>query len=187
VLSTQDYQAAADMLRCPLASVQAVAEVEAPRGGFDPDGDPRTLFEGHHFHKWTQGCYDLTHPTLSYPEWTTKFYGKTWQAEKERLRRAQSLNWVAASLSASWGKFQILGSNFAACGFTDIRSFVAAMKVSESTQLQAFVKFIQNEGLDDELRTQSWTEFARRYNGRRYAEHGYHLRLAAAFKKWSGG
>ena len=27
--------------------------MEAPQGGFNPDGTPRTLFEGHKFHQFT--------------------------------------------------------------------------------------------------------------------------------------
>lgn len=185
VLSTQDYTNAANNLGCTLAAIRAVAEVEAPSGGFDPDGDPRTLFEGHHFHKWTQGKYDILYPTLSFPKWTREFYGKSWQAEKERLRKAQSLNWEAACLSASWGKFQILGSNFFQSGFTSVREFVAAMKKSEPEQMKAFVNFIKNEGLDDELQKTDWVGFAKRYNGPRYAENGYHIRLANSFAKWS--
>lgn len=56
-LATQDFERAAQRLHCPLAAVRAVCEVEAPRGGFNPDGSVVTLFEGHWFYKLTKGAY----------------------------------------------------------------------------------------------------------------------------------
>ena len=185
VLSTQDYQRAAERLRCPLAAIRAVAEVEAPRGGFEADGNPTVLFEGHHFHRLTRGKFDLSHPTLSYPNWTKQFYGASRRAEWDRLRAAQALDWEAASKAASWGKFQIMGFNHYAAGFADIRAFVHAMEQSEQVQLDAFVSFIESEGLADELQRGDFRTFARIYNGPRFAENRYDTRLDAAYRKWT--
>lgn len=185
LLSTQDYQRAAERLKCPLAAIRAVAEVEAPRGGFDADGNPTTLFEGHHFYRLTRGKFAESHPTLCFPEWTRKHYGKTRAEELDRLHRAQALDWEAACKATSWGKFQIMGFNHYAAGFPDIRSFVTAMCESEGRQLDAFCEFIESQGLQDEMQRADWKPFARVYNGRRFAESRYDTRLDAAYRKWA--
>lgn len=185
LLSTQDYQRAAERLKCPLASIRAVAEVEAPRGGFDDDGNPTTLFEGHHFFRLTNGKFALSHPTLCFPKWSREFYGKTRAAELRRLHQAQELDWAAACKATSWGKFQIMGFNHYAAGFADIRSFVTAMCESEGRQLDAFVSVIEEWGLADELQRGDWKTFARVYNGPRYAENRYDTKIDAAYRKWA--
>lgn len=86
-LVLEDYQRAAKRLRCDVAAIRAVCEVEAPRGGFFPDGTPATLFEGHKFHAFTDGLYAAEHPEISYESWTREHYGD-WRREKERLAEA---------------------------------------------------------------------------------------------------
>ncbi|SEA50729.1 N-acetylmuramidase family protein [Variovorax sp. YR216] len=186
-LAEADFARAAEALRCPVAAVKAVCEVEAPEGGFDAAGRPRILFEGHKFSAATGGRYDKAYPTLSYPVWTRQFYARGADAnarnagEHQRLQQAARLDRNAALASASWGKFQILGENFRACGFTTLQAFINAMYSSEGRQLEAFVAFVKHEGLADEMRDLRWADFARRYNGPRYAENSYDVKLAAAY------
>jgi hypothetical protein len=54
-------------------------------------------------------------------------------------------------MSASWGRFQIMGFNFKASGCKSIQEFVNKMMDSEQSQLQLFVNYIINSNLDDEL------------------------------------
>lgn len=182
-LSDADYAAAALRLRCDRAAIKAVAQVEAPRGGFCPDNFPTTLFEGHKFSRFTQGMYDRSHPTISHRRATRAHYGDTWQAERARLDQAIALDREAALKSASWGKFQIMGFNYGAAGFGTIQAFVNAMCVSEARQLAAFVTLILEWSLDDELRLHRWGDFARRYNGPAYRQGHYDVKLAAAYRK----
>src|ERR1700676_2885283 len=73
----------------------------------------------------------------------------------------------AALKSASWGKYQIMGSNFAQCGYDTVDAFVLDMCHDEGYQLDAFVAFIQNAGdtLLQSLQNKDWPTFARYYNG----------------------
>lgn len=187
VLTFQDFQAAADLLGCDVATVQAVAEVEAPRGGFNPDDTPVTLFEGHKFHKFTGGEFDAVAPDLSFPTWTRKYYGKTWQQEQKRLQRAMVLDRHAALSSASWGKFQIMGFNHALCGYLTVQKFVNAMYTSEGKQLLAFIEFCKASRLQLALKRHDWEAFAEGYNGPAYAMNAYHEKLAIAYEKHSQG
>ncbi|MEW6211355.1 MAG: N-acetylmuramidase family protein [Acidobacteriota bacterium] len=184
-LTEQDFTQAAQLLGCSVAAIKAVSEVEAPRGGFLPDGRPTILFEGHIFSRYTKGQYDATHPTISYPAWTKRFY-KGGAGEYDRLYQAINLNRTAALMSASWGKFQIMGFNFAHCGFTSVDEFVHVMEISEGDHLKAFCLYIKDVFLDDELRDRRWADFARKYNGPDYKKNRYAEKMAAAYKKYGG-
>lgn len=181
-LTRQDCIDDAAEIGCEVEAVMAVAAVESSGGGFDPEGFPKTLFEGHWFHKLTNGKYSAEYPTISYPTWTKQFYGKTWQEEKARLALAMSLDRTAAMMSASWGLFQIMGFNFGKCGFKTIQQFVNAMCKSEDAQLGAFTHYIINSGLADELVDKRWADFARLYNGPGYALNKYDIKLAKAYE-----
>jgi hypothetical protein len=182
LLQERDFVEAAFRLECEVEAIKAVCAVEAPRGGF-VDGQPTILFEGHIFHKYTKGKFSESHPTLSYPKWVTKFYGKTQGQEHARLATACTLDKRAALMSASWGKFQIMGFNFALCGFKSVEDFVKAMYKGEGEQLDAFVEYMIASSLMDELQEHRWADFARFYNGPLYQRNQYDIKLAREYAK----
>ena len=182
-LTREDFIDDAQLLGCEVEAIMAVVEVESAGGGFDPEGFPKTLFEGHHFHRLTKGKFSQSHPTLSYPKWTKKFYGRTWREEKNRLAEAVKLDRTAALMSASWGMFQIMGFNHAVCGYKTVQQFVNAMCKDENAQLGAFTQFIINSNLADELRDRRWADFARHYNGPSYAVNKYDVKMARAYER----
>lgn len=192
LLTEVDYVAAGKLLNCDVAAIKAVAEVESSGNGFLTDGRVKILFEGHQFYKFTKGAYAVSHPTICYKKWTTKFYTKGSNAdvrgagELARLAEAMSLNQTAALLSASYGKFQIMGFNFAVAGFTTVQDFYKAMQVSEAEHLMAFCNYIKGNAIDDELRSHNWAGFAFRYNGADYKKNQYDTKLAKAHKKYGG-
>ena len=183
LLTETDYLNASKILHCDVESIKAVSMIEAPKGGFNNDGTPVTLFEGHWFHRFTDGKYDVEYPYISYPKWTRKWYGKNQIEEKERLTNACKLNRNAALMSASWGKFQIMGFNFAICGYTSIQKFVNDMYKSESMHLRAFCEYIKNTGLIDCLQIHDWERFAYLYNGPAYKKNKYAERLYKTYYK----
>lgn len=182
-LTEADFQRAAATLGVDVASIKAVTEVEAPRGGFYADGSPTILFERHIFSRETGGRYDRTHPAIS--NRSPGGYGAS-SAQHGRLTQAVALDRTAALRSASWGKFQIMGFNHTAAGFPTVQAFVNAMYQSEGAQLDAFVNFIRsNPGMHNALRQKNWATFARLYNGPNYAINDYDTKLAAAYKRFS--
>jgi peptidoglycan hydrolase-like protein with peptidoglycan-binding domain len=191
LLTEADFQRAAKQLNCDVAAIKAVAEVESAGNGFLSDGRVKILFEGHQFYKFTHGAHAQTYPTICYKKWTKQHYAKGANAdirgdgELARLQQAMTLNRHAALMSASYGKFQIMGFNYPICGFGDVDSFVDAMKVSEGEQLKAFCNYVIGNAIDDELRNHDWAGFARRYNGAEYWKNKYDEKLAAAHKKYS--
>lgn len=163
--------------------VIAVSKVESSGAGMGPDGKfPTILFEGHKFSKLTGGAYDKTNPSISYPSWTKQFYAKDQMGERARLEQAVALNRIAALQSASYGMFQIMGFNFAACGCKDVQDFVNRMCQGEQAQLELFLRFVQSQGLIPILKSKNWTAFAKSYNGPEYAKNSYDVKLAKAFK-----
>ena len=190
-LKETDFANTAKLLNCSVAAIKAVADVESSGDGFLSDGRVKCLFEGHIFYRYTKGKYATSNPAICYQKWTTNFYtkGKTadirGNGELTRLAQAMALDKTAALMSASYGKFQIMGFNFTLCGFTSVDDFYQKMQVNEAMHLNAFCSYVQHVGLDDELRDMRWADFARKYNGPEYQKNQYDVKLANAYKKYA--
>jgi hypothetical protein len=182
-LGPHDIAAAATTLECEPAAIWAVCDIESAGGGFLPDKRPKILFEAQVFGQLTRHRWDATHPNISSPTWNRALYGAAGGHQYDRLAEAMSLDHDAALESASWGMFQVLGLNFARCGFASVADHVAAMCESESAQLAAFCAFCQKGGLDRYLRAHDWLRFALGYNGAGEAANGYDAKLAAAYQR----
>lgn len=183
-LTEADYQNAASQLSVEVATIKAIASVESSGSGFLNNGAPKILFEGHIFSDLTDGAYDKKYPTISYPKWTKAFYlGGV--AEYTRYNTAFSLDKNAAMMSASWGKFQIMGLNYAKAGYGSVEQFVQDMYKSEANHLLALVKFLKANGLDVHLRSKNWAKFAEGYNGPQYAKNKYDIRLKQAYEAFT--
>jgi len=178
-----DLPRIAQRIGCGEDHLHAVIEVETSGGGFDSLGRPRILFEPHHFYKLLSGSKrkQAVEAGLAYPKWGERPYPKD---SYPRLIAAMTIDEEAALKACSWGLGQIMGSNHALAGYPSVRAMVEDFLRDEEHHLEAMVQFIKSAGLDDELRAENWAGFARGYNGPGYAKHGYHTKLAAAFKKW---
>ena len=189
-LTLEDYKMAADVLKVSTSMIQAIAEVESAGTGFlhdggEYDGCPKILFEGHKFYEFTKGAYAMDHPTICYPEWTSKYY-LGGSAEYKRLNLAKGLNLDAALKATSWGKFQIMGFNYAKCGYDDVKNYVHFMEISEKYHLRAFINLIKAMGWDVYLQMKDFAEFALHYNGRGYKKNNYDVKLEKAYNKFEG-
>lgn len=184
-LTDADFERAADALDCDVAAIKAVCEVEAPRGGFLDDGvTPVILFEAHHFSRLTGHQYDATHAAISSRTWNRTLYAGGMR-EHRRLADAAALNRDAALQSASWGKPQIMGFNWALTGAKSLQAFINDMYRSEAAQLDLFIGFIKNSGLAGFLRDHDWASFAARYNGASYKQNSYDTKLANSWSKFN--
>ncbi len=180
-LTEQDFINAAAAIGCEVNAIKAVCQVEAPNGGFLPDGQCTILFERHKFYQFTSGKYFHSHPDICNPK--AGGYGAAGQPQHDRLAIAVSLDRQAALKSASYGKFQICGFNYLLAGFDTVQKFITAMFTSEGEQLKAFVNFIKASKLDDELRSKKWADFARGYNGKNFAINAYDVKMKKAYEK----
>lgn len=182
-LSDKDYQQAADTLQVEVAAIKAVAEVETSGAAFDSNGRPRILYERHYFHRLTNGKYSKDHPDISNS--VPGGYGR-FSEQYSKLERAYSLDADAALKSASWGRYQIMGANYQAAGYTSAVDFVRAMTDGEAEHLKAFTAFVNNNtALVKALQNKSWADFAAGYNGRNFKDNQYDTKMEAAYKRLS--
>lgn len=183
-IGERDYIEAAQELGCEVAAIKAVAQVEAGSDAELSDGSPKILFEAHHFSRLTNHKYDVTFPKISSRVWNKKLYvgGK---GEHFRLQIATKLDRDAALQSASWGMFQIMGFNWAACGYKSLQDFINDMYAGEVGHLRAFVGFIRkNPSLLTAIRKKKWAAFASGYNGPAYRENNYDIKLEQAYRRF---
>lgn len=185
-LTLSDFQAAAAAIGCDVAAIRAVDSVESGGAGFLADGRPKILFEAHYFSRLTDHKFDGSNPNVSSRTWNRSLYGAAGAHQHERLDEAAKLNRDAALRSCSWGRYQIMGDNFRACGFTSLQAFINAHFKSEAAHLQAFAAFIiSNPAMRKALIERDWETFARLYNGPGYKVNKYHIKLENDFKRWS--
>lgn len=193
-LTMADYAAAAVKCKADVPRVRMVRAVESgPYGSFDPLGRPTILFERHKFHSFTGGAFSARFPEISQRK--AGGYSKRgvehhdWQWTK--LRAALRIDPEAAIMSCSWGLFQVMGFHWKILGYTSALDMAQQMAVSEAAQLDAMVRYIRVNGLDDELRAcqpgnaRSCQAFAAGYNGSGFLIHGYHTKLAAALARFA--
>lgn len=184
-LSKADYQEAADMLECEVAAILAVSDVESSGQGFFSAGVPCLLFEAHHFSKYTSHQYDDSDPEISSRKWNRSLY-RGGEKEYIRLDQAMKLDAEAALLSASYGRYQIMGFNYKNSGYSSVADFVLDMFRKETNHLKAFVHHIKaNNSLSKAIREKDWETFARYYNGPKYKENKYDQKMHKAYDKYS--
>ncbi len=184
-LTLNDYALSAERLGVEPAAIRAVVQVESGGAGFS-NGRPLILPEPHWFSRLTKGRYDATHPTLSYPGWDKTKYPRTQDDRWDQLTRMIALDPDAGFASASYGKFQVMGFNHIACGFSSSMEFALAHGTDEECQLFAFEQFLHSKGLVQHLRALNWAKFAHGYNGPAYAANKYDQRMAAAYRSAKG-
>lgn len=206
MLTEQNYIGAAVKLNCEVAAIKAVDYVESRGSGFNKNGTPKILFEGHVFWRELEKRsisaekFERGNETLLYKRWTRVHYGKgenneiRQQREWARLERAISIGKglpeaaifkECALMACSWGRYQIMGNNYKLCGFKDVFDMYFAAGMSEAAHLDMFVSYVIKRRLDDELRDRRWTDFARSYNGPMYYKNKYDIKMAQAFLKFN--
>ncbi len=170
-------QSAAAELGIQPAKVRAFIRVE--------DGDiDRILFERHVFYRSLQKLgVDISALLQDSPElseiinpspYTSKrgkrgpdYYGN-YEDSKRRLRWATTIHKEAAYCSISVGYFQLMGHQFNVCGYSTAYEFVSALMEDSDAQVRAVIAVIRDMGVDDELRRDDFSGFARRYVGPGY-------------------
>lgn len=191
-LTEEAIREAANNLGVDVACVKAVAEVESLGNGFNSTGMVKILFERHKFYKFIAQKYGATkanqlaamHPDICSPK--AGGYTSSTATEHKRLDKAIAVDRECAMKSASWGRFQVMGFNYAAAGFANVEDFCVAMWKSEDEHLRAFVNFIKADAnMHRHLKNRNWAAFANAYNGPAYAQNKYDTKLAAAYRKYS--
>lgn len=189
-LCAEDFTKAGEELAVQPAAIRAFWQTEANGAGFEA-GRPKILPEPHRFSKNTGHRFDATHPEISYRAWGTRPYVRSQDARYTQLLLMIRLDLDAGFKSASYGAPQIMGENFAMCGYETPFSFAEAMARDEATQLRAFGGFVKAAGILPFLRAvdrtpKSWEPVASRYNGSGFRNNNYHGKMAASFTAFGG-
>lgn len=206
-ITSADYEDAAKKLGCEVEVIKAIAKQETGKlealglGAFDKKNRPTILYERHIFSRVTNNAYDKKYPDLSsdkeYLAGTAKnaqgkkyddgnHYGLfSWQYQK--LAKAYQLDPEAAIQACSWGKFQVLGTNYELCGFTSAINFAKSMCKSELEHLNVMVAFCKGNNLENALKKRDWIKIARIYNGPKYKKNKYDTELEAHYKAFKKG
>lgn len=183
-LTDEDFRIVAEELNVEVAAIKAVVSIEAgsQMKGFWAPGVPVINFDNTMYARFRkkkgEGQKDA-----EVPEGLSGYGLREWR----QLTNARKVNARAANLGTFWGMFQIGGFNYTKCGCKSVDEFVELMSYSELEQLELFAAFITNAGMLGDLRNKNWAGFSRKYNGPSYARRGYHTRMAAAYKRFSGG
>lgn len=175
------YQAAAK-LNCDTAAILAVSEVESNSTPFNRDGSIYIRFEANSFYRRTNGIHGENE--YSKREWQPKLLKTNQVSQHILFEKASFKDNKEAILSTSFGMFQIMGFNFRLTGIERLDEFIDALQKTDINQLDMFVNFILNVGLDYKLRNRDWLGFAKEYHGRSYYFNKYDKKLEKAYIKY---
>lgn len=166
--------------------LRAVSLVESGGSGFLPSGQPKILWERHHFWKRLQ----LALPLISNPKpggYTIDSNQNGINDSWEKLTEAAMHAPAWAIESCSWGKFQIMGFWWQKLGYASAIDFAWAMRESEANHYDALVRYIQFNNLAPAFRALSpdpatCEKFGAGYNGAGFRKFDYHRKLAKAMQ-----
>lgn len=183
--------------KVPEAHLKAVVEVESAGKIFAKIGGklrPMVLFEPHIFYRRLSGAAqaEAVQLGLASKKPNRKLYGKT-QADRwaqieagEALLKRHKLPGGAARESASYGVGQVMGYHWKSLGYASLALFLKTVEAGVEGQVDAMMRHIVVNNLDDELRDGRWAAFARGYNGPAYRKNRYDTKMEEAAARYGG-
>lgn len=174
------------------AVLWAIVETESAGQLFaEVDGkkEPLIRFEGHYFDARLKGEKRTLarKQGLANPKAGAVKNPKSQKERWELLKRAMLIDKQAALESVSWGCGQVMGTHWKVLGYKSVEDLVNECRSSTSGQVSLMLKFIQKNGLIDEMQRKDFPAFARVYNGPNYKKYQYDIKLLQNYKKYSGG
>lgn len=192
-ITKADIESAAKDLKCEPGLIYAIARQESAHSSFIKIGNrtvPTILYERHQFSRRSNHTYDKIYPDISGSpfkrarknnkgEWREiktgevvsldDIYGPSGVAQYKRLAKAYQLDQNAALMACSWGKFQIMGFNYKAANFKNVKDFVKAMSEGDAEHMKAFLKFAKtNKTLLSGLQNKDFEKIAEGHNGEKW-------------------
>ncbi|OTN41840.1 MULTISPECIES: N-acetylmuramidase domain-containing protein [Acinetobacter calcoaceticus/baumannii complex] len=190
-LKDSDYKKAAERLKVSELTIRVFGAVEGRGVGFLSNGKPKILFERHRMYAYLRlkkGTAFADKMAAERPNIVNRKTGGYLgnEAEYVRLEQAKQIDVDSALMSTSWGQFQVMGENWKQLGYASVQEFVEQQFVSESYQLEAFIRFIEwktgtfdkkKVTLIDALRAENWDIVFTLYNGSNYKKLGYQAKF----------
>lgn len=189
--SEEQYKAMAMQLNVEVAAIKAIVMQECSGIPFEINGLPKIRYERHRFYKLLQLRYEsqaaaavqaahkkgvkkkiepFKNPYPQFPDLcflTSGGYGPEGLHQYEKLAQAAELDFDLAIQACSWGGFQILAHEYAACGCVTSFEFANKFMSGSNGQMNIFVLFMKNvkpHGIEA-LRSRDWEGVASAYNG----------------------
>ena len=115
-----------------------------------------------------------------------KVYGK-FAEQYERRDRAANIHKDSAWAATSYTCFQILGENFAGCGYRSVTAFVESMDEPDNW-LSAMVALVKAKGVAELLQPQNLDKqnfalFSAAWNGPNYQKNNYDVELSRIYQR----
>jgi hypothetical protein len=175
----------------PPAHLLAIIEVESGGRVFAMMGGkpfPLILFEPHLIYRLTSGEIRarLLAEKLASKRWNKKLYPKTQPARWQQVRRAAEIAGPVAYEAVSYGIGQVLGQHWQALGFASLQAFLDKMFAGAEGQIEIMLRYIETNGLVDELQAGQWPAFFRGYNGPQWKKNGYGEKIKEALAEFGG-
>ena len=168
---TPVLEAFSKRIGCKIELLLAFLEVESNGDDYDEKGRLIILPEKHVFYRKLPKALKnkALAKRLAATKWSRANYkglgGKGSDKRWALMDRWANLDETAALLSASYAAPQIMGFNFKICGYQTVSDFVLALSKSSLASADAFLAYLENCGLADELRDGDVPAVVRRYNG----------------------
>jgi len=171
-ITDKDVSALATRLGVHPADLEAIAEVESNGFGWFKDGRIKILFEKHWFYKLLSGAQRdrAVREGLARKNWISPSNGgykdqSNADARYRLLTKAMAINEEMALQSISMGRFQIMGFNYALCGFISAKQMWTKFLHSEVYQLEAFANFLTKKNLIAAVKNRDFDTVEEVYNG----------------------
>ena len=169
-INDNDYATTAKDLGVEKEVLMAIASQESKHASFKAVKQATILFERHKMYRLLikKGNTKASVDALSkkYPSIVNEDSGGyNDMTSYEKLKIAKSIDYNCAVQSCSWGKFQVMGFNYANL-YSSPRELEKAMNMCELQQFKYFVSYLKNtSGMVDALKNKNWERIATLYNG----------------------
>ena len=172
------YEDVSKRLGIEIEVMKAIAKQESKRNSFWSDGQATILFERHKMWKYLKEDLGKTNSELNklkqlHPKTindSSGGYGK-YSEQYTKLVTAKEIDYTSAIKSCSWGKFQVMGFNYAVA-FDTPEQMEEAVNKCELQQFKLFVGYLENtSGLIQSMKDKKWETIAYKYNGSAWRSH----------------
>ncbi len=170
---------------CAVVDTESAGVVSTRIQGVDM---PLIRIEGHYFDKLVPAAKQ---PAARKAGLASPVVGgvKNPKSQEDRYRMFSAMCDIdrdAAISSCSWGVGQVMGVHWKVLGFASAEAFRLSVCSGLGGQVEVMVRFIERNGLLDEIERQDWAGFARGYNGPGYKANAYDTKLAQVFVAYGG-
>jgi peptidoglycan hydrolase-like protein with peptidoglycan-binding domain len=178
-------------LKVEPAALLAIAEVEsAGKVTALVKGRPEPLirWEGHYFDRRLKGDKRARARAagLANPKAGGVKNPAAQSARWDIVARAAAIDRQAAYESFSIGLGQVMTAHWKWLGYATVDDLIKVARRDAAGQVDVMARYIEKAGLVDAIRRRDWSAFARGYNGPDYKRHGYHRKIAAAYRRHGG-